>query len=270
MSRNGTCGRSTRRRFLATCGTVLAGATAGCTSSLGASDVEDAATSEDGPSTEQTCYSPEDSQFTDEERERALSTGTRLRESVSVVRGGGDRGGSTGGTAWHIGDGYFVTNGHVADPMNHIELYTLDGQTHTAELIDSSLDPDVAVLETDATSVPSVSVGDESALEAEQPVLHVGHPIFVGNWVISLGRFVRSDHFGVMTNVPSKQGYSGAPLATLEGDIVGLTTGAVPRNTDDSNDPEPDEDVVREDLTGHTYAHHVPVSVVDSRFDEWT
>ncbi|MDS0475032.1 trypsin-like peptidase domain-containing protein [Natrinema sp. 1APR25-10V2] len=218
-------------------------------------------------------YHSGESRFTDEERSRALTTGKRLRESVAVLSGqrrGGN--GTAGGTAWHIGDGYFVTNGHVVRHLDGIELHTLDDRTVAADVVESAMDPDVAVLETDAPSVPAVTTGDESTLESEQLVLHVGHPSLVGEWVISMGRFVENSPFGVLTDVPSKRGYSGAPLATLEGDVVGLTTGSIPRDRSGSpsDDPEPDGDTVHENLSGHTYAHHVPISTVESRLDEWT
>lgn len=218
-------------------------------------------------------YHSDEKRFGEEIRDRALSTGKRLRESVVVIeeqRRGGN--GTESGTGWHIGDGYFVTNGHVVRGLEGIQLRTLDDRTVAATVVDSSMQPDVAVLETDATSVPAVSVGDESTVEPEQPVLQVGHPALVGHWVISLGRFVEAGPIGVLTDVPSKQGNSGSPLATLEGDVIGLTTGGISRDRSQggSDDPEPDDDTVHEDLTGYTYSHHAPVSTVESKFGEWT
>lgn len=272
---------STRRGVLAACGVALTGALAGCTTGSVANDTENASNRDTSPSPigdgseydHHHHYHSDERRFTDEVRDRALSTGKRLRESVAVLEGHRQGGNGTGsGTGWHIGDGYFVTNGHVVRQLDGIELHTLDDRTVTATVVDSSMHPDIAVLETDAPSVPAVSTGDESTVEPEQPVLHVGHPSLVGNWVISIGRFVETSPIGVLTDVPSKRGFSGAPLTTLEGDVIGLTTGGIPRDRSgsESDDPEPDEDTVHEDLTGYTYSHHVPVSTVESKFEEWT
>ncbi|WP_408958044.1 trypsin-like peptidase domain-containing protein [Natrinema sp. 74] len=260
---------ATRRGVLAACSVSFTGVLAGCTNGL---ETNESAGNESNDEHHHHYHSAE-SRFTDEERSRALTTGKRVRESVAVLSGqrrGGN--GTGGGTAWHIGDGYFVTNGHVVRQVTDIDLHTLDDRTVAADVVENSMDPDVAVLRTDAPSVPAVTTGDESSLESEQPVLHVGHPALVGEWVISMGRFVENGPFGVLTDVPSKRGYSGSPLATLEGDVVGLTTGAVPRDRtgSPSDDPEPDGDTVHEELSGYTYAHHVPISTVEDRLDEWT
>lgn len=270
----------TRRGVLAACGVGLTGALAGCTTGSVGDDTEntnrDPTSSPSGDSSEYDHhhhYHSGEKRFADAVRDQALSTGKRLRESVVVLEGQRQGGrGTGGGTGWHIGDGYFVTNGHVVRQLDGIELHTLDDSTVTATVVDSSMQPDIAVLETDAPSVPAVSIGDESSIEPEQPVLHVGHPSLVGNWVISIGRFIETSPMGVLTDVPSKRGYSGAPLATLEGKVIGLTTGGIPRDRSGgrSDDPEPDEDTVHEDLTGYTYSHHVPISTVESRFEEWT
>lgn len=260
---------STRRDVLAACGVAGTGVLAGCADGLEPND----ATEGDTEYEHHHHYHAGEERFTDDERERALSTGKRLRESVVVLSGGRQGGrGTGGGTGWHIGDGYFVTNGHVVRQLDGIELHTLDDRTVSAELVDSSMDPDVAVLRTDATSVPAVSVGDESIVEPDRPVLHVGHPSLIGEWVISMGRFEEATRLGLLTDVPAKRGYSGAPLTTLEGDVIGLTTGGVPRDRFDGDprDPEPDDDTVHEDLSGYTYSHHVPISTVESGFDEWT
>ena len=217
--------------------------------------------------------SDSDSEFSQSVRDRALSVGTAVRDAVVVVNG--DEGG--GGTGWFHESGHVITNSHVVDGQAPLTAWTLGGESFeptvagASDYMNSPYD-DVAVLETDFSPPDTLSLGDSGSLEGDQPVVQVGHPGFVGNWVLSLGRFVKMG-FGasVLTTVPSQSGNSGSPLVTLSGDVVGITTGSVARGRSGGGGeaPEPVAPTVNEEFPESTYATHDPASVVEQYIEDY-
>lgn len=58
--------------------------------------------------------------------------------------------------------------------------------------------------------------------------MQVEHPYSVGNWVVSLGRYIKNSFDDtVLTPVPAASGNSGDPLVNLDGDVVGITSGGI-------------------------------------------
>ena len=172
-----------------------------------------------------------ESAFSEEIREKARRVGTQVQESVVKISFDGGKG---GGTGWILDDGSVVTNSHIARRSRTFEVETFGGERGTAERVGYHQDmtPDVALLETDISGVPRLSQGSTDALEKGQPMVIVGHPGRVGEWVISLGPFYEYKE-GVdwlLTDAPTAQGNSGSPLVTLEGDIVGCVSGGTFKN----------------------------------------
>jgi len=166
---------------------------------------------------------PVSEEFGEDVRDRASSVGVTARESVVVLTSG-----RSGGTGWVVGDGEIVTNAHVVQGSQQQSVETFDGRTGTAELVGThdSLDPDVALLETDL-SVPPLPLGSVDSLSRGDPLVTVGHPGMVGDWVISLGRHLDHDEVidWLLSTVPTQRGNSGGPLLTLSGDVVGVVSG---------------------------------------------
>ncbi|SEO37725.1 serine protease Do [Halogranum amylolyticum] len=218
---------------------------------------------------------PEDSAFDEETRERAREVGLATREAVVYLElRAGNR--FSVGTGWILDDEHVVTNGHVVSQGGEVTCYTVDGDTLALELVEASRDPDVALLRTDDEVPATLSTGAAERLDRDQPLVQVGHPGSVGNWIISLGRFggrtgVLGSGDTLRSSVPSAQGNSGSPLVTLDGDVVGLTyastmgQGRFPGST-----PEPSDDRVRESFASNSSALHVPVETVEELVDEWT
>lgn len=205
------------------------------------------------------------SEFSADVRSQAKSVAEMVREAVVVIRG--DNGG--GGTAWFIDDDTLVTNSHVVEGQSGFECWTINGESFSPTLLGRSgylNQPyhDVAVLETDFSPETTLSLGESTSLTTDQPVVQVGHPFSVGDWVVSLGRYVR-DGFDdtVVTSVPSASGNSGGPLVNLDGDVVGITSGGINADSDSSGgDPEPVALELLEEYETTTYTKHNATTVI--------
>jgi S1-C subfamily serine protease len=145
---------------------------------------------------------------------------------------------SGGGTGFvYDRDGHVITNAHVVDEAEEIEVYFLDGTIARAEVVGIDFDSDIAVLE--VTGVPSerlvpVAFGDSDALRVGQAVLAIGSP-FGEDWTLTSGivsalnRSIRSlSDFStgavIQTDAAINPGNSGGPLLNLDGEVIGVNT----------------------------------------------
>ena len=257
-----------RRSVLAATGAALAGSLAGCAGRLRA--VGERVESEVGPSFGEPEYSTgqERSDFSDETLKRAKAVGTTVQRSVVKIVGSAGR---RGGTGWVYGDGQIVTNAHVVREGTTYDVTTYEGETVTGERVDFETDmqPDVGLLSAEV-SAPALSRGSVDDLESGQPLLTVGHPSGVGEWLISLGRFERYARSvdWVLSTVPARQGNSGGPLVTLDGNVIGLLSGTSTMARDRSLSKP--EEVFTELPEPESYTTGNPISSVESLVDEWT
>lgn len=218
----------------------------------------------------------------DADVERAAEVGQRLRESVVYLEASvGTRGRrAAAGFRFEGGDGdgsYVVTNAHNVAGAGEFTVWTYGGERRDAELVDyvESLRPDVALLRVEGFDAPAPPIGSADAPESGQPLVQVGHPAIMGNWVITVGPFEGRGGLGgdvLRTRVPGMQGNSGSPLATLDGDVVGLTHGATSPERRGPDDPprRPADDDAHTELVGRLVSLHVPVETVAERVAEWT
>lgn len=262
---------ATRRRF-------LEATTVGALASLaGCADVVDSVGESTGTETESVSASG-DSQS--EDTGTVQEVGEAVRPAVVKVETETSSGRGGGGTGWFVDDGVVVTNSHVVDGARSVTCWTLDGASFEPAVVgstdyQSSPYNDVAVLQADVSAPETLSIGDESALTEGQTVVQVGHPFAIGNWVISTGEYVRDERHGdgFLTTTPHMSGNSGSPLVTMDGAVVGLTTGGVPkaRSVREAGEaPEPVAPTVYESYQDATYATHNSASVVQRYLDEWT
>lgn len=208
------------------------------------------------------------SDFSDETLRRAESVGAAVQRSVVKITGAAGR---RGGTGWMYGDGLIVTNAHVVAQGSSYTVTTFEDEEVAAERVayESDMQPDVGLLSADV-SAPSLSRGSVDALESGQPLLTVGHPSRIGEWLISLGRFERyvSSVDWVLSSVPAAQGNSGGPLVTLDGDVIGLLSGT--STMGEAKTISKSEEVFTElpDPEGYTTGN--PISSVEERVEKWT
>lgn len=162
--------------------------------------------------------------FSENVRNRAQRLGARVQKSVVRITTA-----DGGGTGWVIDDGYILTNSHLVQETPSVGIETFRGRTGTATRVGFHRDlfPDIALLETDLETPPSLPMRTNTDLSTGDVVLAVGQPITVGDWVISLGRY---DSYNARSNwllatIPTGDGDSGSPLLTMDGNVVGCVNG---------------------------------------------
>lgn len=133
-------------------------------------------------------------------------------------------------------EGHIITNNHVVDQVDDIEVQLADGQTRKARLIGSDSQTDLAVLKIDNPGVKPLKLGDSDAVQAGDMVLAVGNPFGFEETVTegiisSRGRPNRLDGFGdfLQTDAAINPGNSGGPLIDLQGEVIGINTAIISR-----------------------------------------
>ncbi len=131
--------------------------------------------------------------------------------------------------------GHIVTNYHVVENAEDIQVTFADGMTIPAEIVGADPANDLAVIRVDPTqhSLPPVSLGDSDALRVGQFVVAIGNPFGLEQTVTfgvisSLGRVIDSPEGGrfigeaIQTDAAINPGNSGGPLLDLRGRVIGV------------------------------------------------
>jgi serine protease Do len=128
-------------------------------------------------------------------------------------------------------DGYLITNHHVVDGAEKINVKLNDKREFSAKVIGSDPQSDIALLKINATGLPTVSFGDTDRLKVGQWVFAIGAPFGLERTatkgiVSALGRSLPSDAYVpfIQTDVPINPGNSGGPLFDLNGKVVGINS----------------------------------------------
>lgn len=147
------------------------------------------------------------------------------------------------GTGWVFEETVVATNAHVVRPerlptdrdVQRYDVWTHGGTSHTGLLLGYSFGEDdlfdsredVAFLEVPRAAGRNRGMerGVSRELEADEPLLQIGHPWSLEYWTPSVGPFVTHREPFFVSNVPGQPGVSGAPVLDLEGDVVGMTWG---------------------------------------------
>jgi 2-alkenal reductase len=137
--------------------------------------------------------------------------------------------------------GYIITNNHVVEGYESLEVIFADGTTVPAEMIGMDAVTDLAVIKV-AVTVPAVAdLGDSDQLQIGEAVIAIGSPLgdfknTVTYGVISaLGRTLDTDDGTsyekmIQTDAAINEGNSGGPLVNLAGQVVGINTAIVRGN----------------------------------------
>jgi serine protease Do len=129
-------------------------------------------------------------------------------------------------------DGHVVTNNHVVQSADKIQIKFGDGREFDAVLIGSDPETDLALLkiESDET-LPYVEWGNSDELEVGDWVMAVGNPFGLGGTVTAgivsaRGRDIRSGPYDdfIQTDAAINRGNSGGPMFDLDGNVVGINT----------------------------------------------
>jgi serine protease Do len=129
--------------------------------------------------------------------------------------------------------GYVVTNNHVVDGAENIEVTLSDGRSYDAELVGGDVDTDIALLklEEGAKDLPTVSWGDSDKAKVGDWVVAVGNPFGLGGSVSAgiisaRGRNIQAGPYDdfLQIDAPINRGNSGGPAFNTEGEVIGINT----------------------------------------------
>jgi S1-C subfamily serine protease len=147
---------------------------------------------------------------------------------VKLHVGGGRGAGAGAGTIWHS-DGLVMTNAHVVQ-RGPVEVVLVDGRRFPARLIAQDEGLDVAALSIDASGLPTIPLGESTALRPGQLVMAAGHPWGVEGAVATGVVIGGGGQFGttpdrrelVAISLNLRPGNSGGPLTDAQGRLVGI------------------------------------------------
>ena len=142
-------------------------------------------------------------------------------------------------------DGYIITNNHVIEGADNIEVSMNDNRSYSAELIGTDPTTDIAVLKIEGSHFPSLKIGDSEAVKIGEWVLAVGNPFDLTSTVtagivsakgrnINLlssdpGREIFPIESFIQTDAAVNPGNSGGALVNTNGELIGINTAIASR-----------------------------------------
>jgi serine protease Do len=134
-------------------------------------------------------------------------------------------------------EGHIITNNHVIDQVDQIEVLLSDGRSRKAKLVGADATVDLAVLQIEEPGLKSLKFGDSDSVQAGDFVLAIGNPFgfeetVTDGIISSKGRPNRVDGFGdyLQTNAAINPGNSGGPLVNIRGEIIGINTAIISKS----------------------------------------
>jgi S1-C subfamily serine protease len=165
-----------------------------------------------------------------------------VNEVGPIINGNPLQGESTSLGSGFIQDaakGLIITNNHVIQGSNTVDVTFTNGNTYSAKVIGTDALSDLAVLQiTDDFSterIASLQLGNSSQLEVGQQVIAIGNPFALSNsmtnGIISqVGRLLPNQEMGfsipdvIQTNAAINPGNSGGPLLDIQGNVIGVNS----------------------------------------------
>ena len=160
-----------------------------------------------------------------------------VQEAVVIVDIDTDDGGEGGGSGFIVdAEGLIVTNAHVVEGAESIEVRFFGGERTRAEAIAVDSTRDLAVLQVEVGNLPTVPLGSSAGVEVGDEVIAIGNAIgIVGEPTVTAGivsglnrsieledgkRLVRL----IQTDAAINPGNSGGPLVNAAGEVIGINT----------------------------------------------
>ena len=161
----------------------------------------------------------------------------KVRPAVVQVNVTGQGGSSLGSGVIIDGRGYIVTNNHVVNGAQTVEVVLYDGTRLTAQIVGTDPADDLAVIKVTPpkNGLTTVKIGDSTKLSVGQDVLAIGNPLGITQTVTSgiisaLSRNVSEGQGGatlpdaIQTDAPINPGNSGGALVDMQGNLIGIPT----------------------------------------------
>ncbi|MDI9332347.1 MAG: trypsin-like peptidase domain-containing protein [Alphaproteobacteria bacterium] len=135
-------------------------------------------------------------------------------------------------------EGYILTNNHVIEGADEIEVILTDRRRARAQVIGTDPDSDLAVLRIELDRLPVITWGKSEQLQVGDQVLAIGNPFGVGQTVTSgivsaLGRSqlgINTFENFIQTDAAINPGNSGGALVDIQGHLMGINTAIYSRS----------------------------------------
>lgn len=135
-------------------------------------------------------------------------------------------------------DGYILTNNHVVNDADRIEVTLSDDRKFEAELIGTDPESEVALIKIKGEGFPCISLGDSDALAVGEWVIAAGNPFGLSQTVTAgIVSAKGRNHVGIasyenfiQTDAAINPGNSGGPLLNIKGEVVGINTAIYSRS----------------------------------------
>ncbi len=130
-------------------------------------------------------------------------------------------------------DGYILTNRHVVEAADQIEVALADGRKARAHIIGSDPETDLAVIRVDLPDkLPAITFGPPDRAQVGDIVLAIGNPFGVGQTVtMGIVSALKRDHLGIsvfenfiQTDAAINPGNSGGALVDVDGNLIGVNS----------------------------------------------
>ncbi len=128
-------------------------------------------------------------------------------------------------------DGYILTNAHVVDGADEVNVRLTDKSEYKAKVIGTDRRTDVALIKIAASNLPKVTLGNPDQLKVGEWVVAIGSPFGFENSVTAgivsaKGRSLPQENYVpfIQTDVAINPGNSGGPLFNMKGEVVGINS----------------------------------------------
>ncbi|MEQ8468992.1 HhoA/HhoB/HtrA family serine endopeptidase [Coleofasciculus sp. E1-EBD-02] len=135
-------------------------------------------------------------------------------------------------------DGMILTNAHVVDGADQVDVVLKDGRTFAGEVLGTDPVTDVAVIKVEADNLPIVTLGDSEQLKPGEWAIAIGNPLGLDN-TVTTGIISATGRSSSEVGVPDKRvqfiqtdaainpGNSGGPLLNASGEVIGMNTAII-------------------------------------------
>ena len=153
-------------------------------------------------------------------------------------QGRGEPQGGLGSGVIISASGYILTNNHVVEGADEIEVILNDSRKAKAKVIGTDPDTDLAILKIELDKLPVIVLGNSESLQVGDPVLAIGNPFGVGQTVTggivsALGRNqlgINTFENFIQTDAAINPGNSGGALVDVNGALMGINTAIYSRS----------------------------------------
>ena len=129
-------------------------------------------------------------------------------------------------------NGYIVTNNHVIENADEINVRLHDGRSFEAKVIGADPEADIAVIKLPISDLSGIEIGDSESLRVGDFVVAIGNPFGLGQTVTSgivsakgrSGLGIEGYEDFIQTDASINQGNSGGALVNLRGELIGINT----------------------------------------------